>query len=266
MELKCCNLSYKYKERKLINNISFSVDSNYITSIMGHNKTLLLEILDLTKKYQGDIYVNDNLVKNNNMKEYQRKISLVSQKNSFYMSSVYEEMKFIMEYYTYEVRDLKKRMLDSLKMVGLPSSFLMRKIKTLSNSEKILVKVACSFITNPDVILLDEVFLGLDNSSKLNILKICRKLQEKKNKIIIIASNDVDFIYQYTDKVLILQDGLILDYNNTSDVFQNTLFLKNNSLDVPYLVQFSKLAKDKKVKLSYHKDILDLIKDVYKHV
>ena len=42
--------------------------------------------------------------------------------------------------------------------------------------------------------------------------------------------------------------------------------MSNSGLDVPYLVDFTNKAKSKKVKLSYHKDILDLIKDVYKHV
>ena len=49
-------------------------------------------------------------------------------------------------------------------------------------------------------------------------------------------------------------------------VFQDINFLESYNLDVPDLVRFTKLAKDKKVRLSYHKDILDLIKDVYKHV
>ena len=266
MELKCSNIGYTYKGKKILNNLSFCIDSSKINGLMGHNKTLLLEIMDLEKKYQGDIYIDGTLVRGDNRKEFQRKISLVSQEHSFYTSSVEEEMKFIMDYYHYQPKDLKKRMLDSLKMVGLSSNYLTRKIKTLSNSEKILIKIACSFITNPDIILLDEVFVGLDYNSMMSILKIVKKLQEVKGKIIVIASNDVDFIYQYTNNVLILENGRILIQEDTSKVFQNINFLESHNLDIPDLVRFTKLAKDKKVRLSYHKDILDLIKDVYKHV
>ena len=39
-----------------------------------------------------------------------------------------------------------------------------------------------------------------------------------------------------------------------------------HDIELPYLISFTKLARDKKVKLSYHRDIRDLIKDVYKHV
>ena len=93
-----------------------------------------------------------------------------------------------------------------------------------------------------------------------------KKLQEVKARIIVIASNDVDFIYQYTDSVLILDNGYALVHEDTSKIFQDINFLENHNIDVPDLVRFTKLAKDKKIRLSYHKDILDLIKDVYKHV
>ena len=65
---------------------------------------------------------------------------------------------------------------------------------------------------------------------------------------------------------MILENGYLLIHDNTSKVFQDINFLESHNLDVPDLVRFTKLAKDKKVRLSYHKDILDLIKDVYKHV
>ena len=266
MELMCSNIGYTYKGKKILNNLSFIFDSSKINGVMGHNKTLLLELIDLEKKYHGDIYIDGTLVRNDNRREFQRRISLVSQGSSFYTSSVEEEMKFIMDYYHYQPKDLKKRMLDSLKMVGLSSNYLTRKIKTLSNVEKILVKLACSFITNPDVILLDEVFVGLDYNNKVKILKIVKKLQEVKGRIVVIASNDVDFIYQYTDSVLILENGYLLIHDNTNNVFQDINFLESHNIDVPDLVRFTMLAKAKKIRLSYHKDILDLIKDVYKHV
>ena len=52
----------------------------------------------------------------------------------------------------------------------------------------------------------------------------------------------------------------------TADIYQNINLLKDNKIEIPDLVRFTMLAKNKKVKLSYHRDILDLIKDVYKHV
>jgi len=91
-------------------------------------------------------------------------------------------------------------------------------------------------------------------------------LKEKYQKTIIISSNDSNMLYELTDDIVILKKGHILAADNTVKVYQNIKLLENNDIEIPYLVIFTKLAKDKKVKLAYHRDIRDLIKDVYKHV
>jgi len=266
MELEVKNIVYGYKGKKLLNRVSFSLDSSKIVGVMGSYKTLLLEILDLEKKYQGEIYVNHEEVSFHNKIQFQREIALVPQKHSFFTTTIEEEMTTITDYYHYNGRDLKKRMSDSLKMVGLDDTFLSRKIANLSHSEKVLVKIACSLLMNPKIILLDESFVGLDGKSKKNLLKLFRKLQDKKDRLIVLASNDVDLLYEFTDQLLILKNGEVLRMDDTVVTFKDISFLKEHHIDIPRLIQFTMLAKEKKVKLNYHRDILDLIKDVYKHV
>lgn len=266
MEIEVRNLRYTYKGKGILHHISATFDSRKIVGIVGVGKSLFLEILDLQKKVSGQIFIDHELVGFSNRLQFQRQIALIPQKNIFLTSTVLEEMKFVMNYYHYEGKDLEKRMIDSLRFVGLDSSFLTRKIETLSNSEKILLKVSCSLIMNPKVILLDEVFVGLDHSSKKMLLKLFKRLQEKKDRLIILASNDSDLLYEFTDQLLILEKGTILKMGSTLTIFKDVKFLNQHQIDVPNLVAFTTLAKEKKVKLSYHRDILDLIKDVYKHV
>lgn len=266
MEIRVENLNYFYKEKKILKNLSFDVDSHSIIGIYGKYKSLLLEILDLTKPYKGDIFLNGEKVDKDNIYFLQQQIALVSQEDLFLMSTVEEEMDFIIEKYDYKTLDVKQRMLDSLKLVGLSSSFLKRKIETLSKSEKVLVKIACVMLVNPKVILFDDIFGYLSYIPKKKVLQLIKKLSTRKDKMIIIASNDVDLLYQFTEELIILGDGEIVKIGKTSSIFQNTEFLEQNNIDIPYLVEFTNLAKEKQVKLSYHRDILDLIKDVYKHV
>lgn len=266
MELKLQDVSYNYKGKNILSRISFSLSSSKVYGFLGSYKTLLLEILDLEKKYKGDIFIDSILVDSKNKLEFQRQIALVQQKNVFFTSSVIEEMRFIMDHYKYSPRNLNSRMKDALKMVGLPEEFLKRKIATLSSSEKILVKVACAIITNPKIILFDETFAGLDYCSKKKLLSLIKMLKTRKDKIIVLASHDVDLLYENTDEILILENGQILLQEDTVKVFKNENFLKEHNIDIPNLLLFTSLAKKKGVKISYHRDILDLIKDVYKHV
>ena len=64
--------------------------------------------------------------------------------------------------------------------------------------------------------------------------------------------------------MIILKNNKVYLEGSTDKVYQNPDL--SNDIDIPDLVRFTNLAKKKKVKLSYHKDIRDLIKDVYKHV
>lgn len=266
MELEVKNIRYVYKGKNLLNGLSFKVSSSDIIGITGPNKTVLLEILDLEKKYQGDILINNVLINNGNKLKYQREIALVHQANNFYTTVVSDEMKFVIDYYQYNSRDLKKRMKDALKLVGLSEGCLTRKISTLSSSEKVLVKVACCLITNPKVILFDETFVGLDYNSKCILFRLIKKLKERKDKLIVVASSDVDLLYQLTSKLIVLEDGTIVKNGDTFKIMKDQDFLTTHNIDVPYLVKFTDLARAKKVKLSHHRDILDLIKDVYRHV
>ena len=266
MEIMARNLSYKYKGKNQIHNLSFSFESSKIIGITGQFKTLLLEIIDLQKKFHGDLYIDKKQVNSFNKLILQRQIVLIKQKNMFFMNTVFEEMKLVVEYYHYNSKDLKIRMINSLKLVGLDSNYLNRKISTLSESEKTLVRVACGFLTNPKVILFDDIFSGLDYKSKKILLTLIRKLRDRRDKLIVIASNDVDLLYEYTDKLLVLDNGNCVCLEDTMSVFLNEEFLMQHNLAVPYLVKFTNLARSKNVKLSYHRDILDLIKDVYKHV
>jgi len=266
MEIKLENVSYTYKEKKILKQISFTAHSGSIYGIYGRHKSLLLEILDLTKNYSGTICYDGVEVTKENIRGFQKMVGYVTQKDLFIMPKVEEELLFVMEKYEYTSKDDKKRMLDALKLVGLPESILKRKITTLSKSEKILVKFAGVLLVNPKIILVDDVFCYLSYPYKKKILQMLKRLNTKKEKLIMISTNDVDFLYQYTDQVLIIDNGKVVVNGETDKVFLDFKTLEKYHIDVAELVNFVMLAKEKGVRLAYHKDILDLIKDVYKHV
>ena len=120
-------------------------------------------------------------------------------------------------------------------------------------------------LENPTVIIVDELFAGLDENIKKYLSKLFQKLKTKYNKTIIIGSMDVDFLYQNTENIILLDN--IIRVGKTQDVFEDVPFLIENDIEVPKLPLFTYLTvKYKRTKLSYHKDIRDLIKDIYKHI
>jgi len=269
MEITLKNVGYRYKSKKILDHINLKIEHNHITGITGDYKTLLCEIIDATKlDFTGSVVVGDAPLNKDNLKWIRKEVSLIRQdyQNQFFTDNVKEEISFLVSRLAYKTKDINKKMEQSLEMVGLNKDYLDKEIKTLSTGEKKLLQVAISLIYNPDIIIFDEPFVELDHKNQKKLLKLIKALKEKYQKTVIITSNNSNLLYELTDDIVILKKGRILAADNTVKVYQNMTLLKDNDIDIPDLIKFTMLAKQKKVKLSFHRDIRDLIKDVYKHV
>ena len=125
-----------------------------------------------------------------------------------------------------------------------------------------LVSIA-SFLENP---IFEEPFNKLDLKNEKKLVLLLRKIKEKYDKTIIFISPNSNLLYKYTDYLIVYDDKLLRE-GKTSTILEDVEFLKRNSLSVPEIVEFTYLAKKKyNVKIDYHSDIRDIIKDIYKHV
>ena len=165
------------------------------------------------------------------------------------------------------LKDEEKKIIDSLKIVGLKSGTLNKNFSELSSSEKKLFMLALALLDNAEVLIIKDPFLGLDlkNEKKLSIL--FRKMKDEYNKTIIFITNDSEIIYKYAGHMIIIKEENILMEGIPSDIYQKISFLNRNKINIPDIVKVTYLAKKNKgIKIDYHKDVRDIIKDIYKHV
>ncbi len=269
MEITLKNVGYRYKNKKILDHINLTIKDKQITGITGEYKTLLCEMIDAVKLTDiGSITIGDALLNNDNLKWIRKEVCLIQQnyQKQFFTNSVKEEIFFLVSRLSYKPKDLNKKMEQSLEMVGLDKTYLNKKIKMLSNGEKKLLQVAVGLIYNPNIIIFDEPFVELDYINQRKLLKLIKMLKEKYQKTILITSNNCNLLYEITDNIVILKKGHVLISDNTVKVYQDVDFLLNHEIEIPDLIQFTMLARKKRIKLSFHRDIRDLIKDVYKHV
>ncbi len=221
-------------------------DSKFITK-----KPLLIGVVGNYLSFLSDLSNNKNV-------GYIRK-------NEYYFTNyVYDELLLSLNKYDKDIKDVDKRIKKVLEVFDLDNSFLDKEISKLSKGEKRLLSYLRVFIYNPKIILIDEPFKNLDYKYEKILIYYLRELKNKYNKTIVIASNNVNVIYENTDKTLIISDEVVFDY--TKDIFTNDDILKKYNLYVPNLVMFVKLAAKKDKKIEYHNDIRDLMKDVYRNV
>lgn len=246
-----------------------TLSSEDIVGITGPEYEELLQILSLKELPDGEIIIDNENVCNGNHYEYYKKVSTI--KKSFqkinYLNTIKEHMDFIINYYHLQIKNIEKKEKDSLKIVGLDSSLLDKNITSLSKSEQKKVQIAIGLLSNPEVIILDDPYKNLDNKSRKKIMMVLSKLKEQYHKIIIIGSSNANMLYQYTTKMLFVKNKRIFLEGPTKETYERVDYLKRNGYTLPEIVLFTyKAIKKKKVKLDYHKDVRDIIKDIYKHV
>lgn len=166
-----------------------------------------------------------------------------------------------------KIKNPNKKIIDSLRIVGLDDSYLLRELSTLSSSEKILIQMASSLLSNPEVLVISLELSKLDLKNKKRIYSLLLRLKEQYHKIVIILNDDSNIIYKYCTKGIIIKNGKVILSGKIKEIYARVDTLKRNKFDIPDIVMLTyKAKKDKKVKIDYHQDIRDIIKDIYKHV
>lgn len=280
MEIVFDNVGYTHNEgtslkKEIIDDIDMVIEEGRITSIIGKSgcgKTTLLEMINgLTVPTKGTVKVGSYRISKRakiiDINKLRVNVGLVFEtpEIQFFSSTVKDELLFGMKSFNYQLDKKDERIKSALQMVGLDEKYLMRDPYTLSNGEKRKVAIASVLTYNPKIIVLDEPTVGLDEISKKNLIKLIKILKNKYKKTIVIASQDIDWLYGFVDYVYVIGNKKVILSGDKYYVFSNVNLLNDNGIDVPKLTQFSNLVLEKKqVKLGYRDEINDLIKDVYR--
>ncbi len=269
MEIVVQKVSFSDSQHRF-SNLNFKIPKEKIVSIYGNGSSALLNLLYDGKKSRGTmLYDHEKRTKSNEL-FIQRELLFLPQKieNIFTQATVEEELRYHLQLRNLPVANIDKKVQDTLKLVGLSGSLRSKPISVLSDSEKKLLQLAIGLLANPKVLLLEDPMVYFDQAHKMYLLKLFKKLKEQYHKTIVLTSKDVNLIYQYTDYVVLLGEDHCLKEGVPTKVFDDIeLLVQNGIFELPNLLLFTEFVRaTKKVKLSYHRDIRDLIKDVYKHL
>lgn len=256
---------YKYKSKK----INIKLNSKYIYGIIGKNIEDWEEIIKINSNYKDNVLINKKVLLENELNSYKKRIAILKEKDylNIHKETIYDLMEYILKQKKIYPKNTQKKIKDSLRIVGLNKEILNRNLVTLSRSETKLLQIAISLLSNPDVLIIEEPFKYLDIKTLKNLMIVLRKMKDQYNKIVIFLSKDIEKIYQNTDNTIIYNKGNVVVQGKTKEVFEDVELLKENKISIPEIVNFTYEVKLKKsVKLDYHQNIRDIIKDIYKHV
>lgn len=213
--IKANDLVKKYKKHTAINGVSLEINQGEAVAIIGDNgagKTTLVSMLaSVLSPTSGTIEYNFS--KSNNPKE---NIGMQFQANSFPKGL---RVKDLISFYKQITEGKIDAKLFEEHMIAFGIETLMEKeANALSGGQKQRLNILIALLVDPEVIILDEVSTGLDIGVRYRLLNYIQKLKTEMNKTIIIVSHSVDEIATLADRVILIEDGKIIDDKEIIDV------------------------------------------------
>jgi len=253
----------KNMEGNSLYKLNTHLSSSNIYGFYGEGKEEFLGLLKDFSFDKGIITVDNERLLKKDYPSFTRKIKVLEE---LVFDTVEQELKSFIIENKLELKDENEKISTALKLVGLANNYLTRNINSLSTVEKKLVALSKMLLGDYEILIIDDLFELLDRKLRQKIYRLLIKLKEKKNIIILLGSKDMDIVYQYTDRMIVFDHKEIFLDIMSKEIINHLDQLTEHNIDVPDILMITYKAKQKGIKIDYHKDIRDLIKDVYKHV
>jgi lipopolysaccharide export system ATP-binding protein len=222
MKLRSENIVKQYGKRTVVKGVSFDVSQGEIVGLLGPNgagkTTSFYMTVGLIKANSGNIYLDDEDITSLAMyKRAQKGVGYLAQEASVFRHlSVEDNIKAVLQMTNFSKSYQKEQLERMLDEFGLQH---IRKSKgiQLSGGERRRTEIARALSINPNFILLDEPFAGVDPIAVEDIQNIIIKLKEK-NIGILITDHNVHETLRITDKSYILIEGRIFKSGSAEEL------------------------------------------------
>ena len=214
MILRAENIVKKYKSRTVVKGVSFEVKQGEIVGLLGPNgagkTTSFYMTVSLIKPNSGSVFLDDKDITAEPMyKRAQLGIGYLPQETSVFRKlSVEDNIIAILQMTTMSKREQKHKLEELLEEFSL-NDVRKNRGDILSGGERRRTEIARSLAVNPNFILLDEPFAGVDPIAVEDIQSIVSKLKEK-NIGILITDHNVQETLSITERAYLLFEGNIL--------------------------------------------------------
>ncbi len=215
LKIEAKNLNKVIGTKRILNNISFTLDSEEHLVIIGSSgagKSMLVKcMLGLEDLSSGSIFFGGNLISGNEDKQsLLNKLGVCFQGNALFDSyKTWENIAFKSLYNerSPNILKLKKLALEKLKEVGLPTNIAEHYPSELSGGMQKRVGIARSIFTEPDILIFDEPTTGLDPIMAKKIISLIGKIIKDSKKAAITITHDINLAMFLASKIILINAG-----------------------------------------------------------
>ena len=248
--LRLTGVSLGYGDVSILRDISLDVRRGQVVALMGGSgsgkTTLLRAATGQIKARAGQVTLfNQNLARVNDdeLRALRQKMGVLFQQGALFTDlNVFENVAFpLREHASLAPSDLLERVLDKLEAVGLRAAAHL-KVSEISGGMARRVALARAVILEPELVLYDEPFAGLDPISLGITARLIRNLSDRLGCASVVITHDITESFAIADHVYLIGQGVIKAHGTPKTLGQ--------SLD-PYVQQFLKGEPDGPVPFDY---------------
>ncbi|MCG8502524.1 MAG: ABC transporter ATP-binding protein [Firmicutes bacterium] len=240
---------------KVVDDLSMTIEKGEFVVLIGESgcgKTTTMKMINrLIDPTGGKILIDGKDIRHMDPIALRRNIGYVIQKVGLLPHmTVGQNIELIPMLKEWDKQKRKERAEELLNLVGLPpAEYYGRYPNELSGGQQQRVGVARALAINPDIILMDEPFSALDPITREQLQKELLTLQDDLHKTIVFVTHDMDEALKLGDKIAVMKDGKILQYDTPEEILKNP-----KDEFVEYFVGKDRLWKTPE--LLYAKDIM----------
>ncbi len=252
MSVEFKDVSYNYISQvntliQAIKNINLKIEDGEFVSLVGKTgcgkSTLVQNINALLKPANGIVVVDDFIVKNEKLKNVhtlRKKVGMAFQfaENQLFEETVIKDVMFGPINFGYSKEEALNLAKKALHTVSIDESLFERRPHELSGGQMRRVALAGVLAYGPDILILDEPTAGLDPIGQVEMMDLFKKLNED-GKTIIMVSHCYNHVYDYSKRVVMLDDGEIV-FDGSPKCFFETELILENSIEYPDVLRFAK--------------------------
>jgi ABC-type cobalamin/Fe3+-siderophores transport system ATPase subunit len=231
--LRATSLRFSYGIQPIINDLSLSIDTGQVISLLGPNgsgKSTLIKLLLGHLHGEGDIEWDGRPIKTWTKRDLARRVAYLPQTPGYEPDQTVEDAlrlgrapywgAFGLE--THADSTIIRRVARSLNL----EHFLDRRMDELSGGQRQRILLGRCLTQEPTVLLLDEPATYLDLKNQVEVYRLLQNLARTQSLTILIASHDLNLAGAYSDRLLLLNDGVLVGDGTPSDVLTAPLLTR----------------------------------------
>ena len=220
--LNVSNLTKVYGQKKVVNNVTFSVFAGQIFGFVGPNgagkSTTIRMITGLTPITNGDVTICGYSVKNAYKKAIEHVGGIIEMPQLYPYLTGMKNLKLFAKFYG---KAAIARINPIVKLVGMENR-INEKVSTYSLGMKQRLGIAQALLSKPKLLILDEPTNGLDPNGIVEMRNILKTLAEKENMAIIISSHLVDELEKIIDYAIFIKNGCVVTQGDAEQLREDS--------------------------------------------